>query len=240
MEEKQNLEDLKARIALLEQEKNQLLKMVSHDVKSPFNKLFALSNLLQLVSDNLTEEQLDYLTRMEWVIKEGLTVVRNLIDLRAIDNNLIELSIETIKLDLIMEESLRNYAKQITTKNLIIKPKIDKVTVQSDKRLLERVIDHLISNAIKFTPKEGTINVKLAAMPTGAKLRISSNSGPISADETDKLFKRSTPLSTRPTHGESALGNGLFIAQAYAKKLSSKILFTQNGSTIEFSMLLPN
>ncbi|VAW27132.1 hypothetical protein MNBD_BACTEROID06-538, partial [hydrothermal vent metagenome] len=75
------IKKLEETVLKLEEEKKQLLKLVSHDVKSPFNKLFALNHLLRLVSEDLNEEQLDYLGRMEWVIKEGLTVVRNLMDL---------------------------------------------------------------------------------------------------------------------------------------------------------------
>ncbi len=235
-----NIEDLKNHIAKLEQEKNQLLKMVSHDVKSPFNKLYALSNLLQLVSENLNEEQLDYLTRMEWVIKEGLTVVRNLMDLRAIDNNEIDLNPEELRLDAILGDNFKNFSKQIETKKIKIESNLSKVTMQSDKRLLEKVVDNLVSNAVKFTPKERSIKVNLNTDNAKIELRISSDSGPIPAEEVDNLFKRSSPLSTRPTHGESALGNGLFIAQAYANKLGGNITFNQKGSRIEFTLFFAN
>lgn len=239
MEENTNIEDLKIRIAELEEEKKQLLKLVSHDVKSPFNKLFALSNLLQLVSEDLNEEQLDYLNRMEWVIKEGLTVVKNLMDLRAIENNRVEIISEEITLQSIIGDNLKSYLKQLKAKKITINSQIDNVTIRSDKRLLERVIDNLISNAVKFTPKESTVSVKLTKENTSIQLVISSASGPIPTDEVSSLFKRSSPLSTRPTHGENALGNGLFIAQSYAQKLHGNITFKQSDSTIVFTLTLP-
>jgi signal transduction histidine kinase len=239
MDHNTTIEDLKERITELEQEKTQLLKMVSHDVKSPFNKLFALSNLLQLVSEDLNDEQLDYLTRMEWVIKEGLTVVRNLMDMRAIGNKSIELSVEEVSLNSVLEENLKNYHKQSATKNISVTTKMDKVTVQSDKRLLERVVDHLVSNAIKYTPKESVINVELSQSDSDIDFTISSHSGPIPKDEIGNLFNRSSPLSTRPTHGESALGNGLFIAQNYARYLGGGLFFNQENSLIQFSLKMP-
>ncbi len=239
MKENINIEDLKNRITKLEKEKKQLLKLVSHDVKSPFNKLFALSNLLQLVSDDLNEEQLDYLTRIEWVIKEGLTVVRNLMDLRAIENKDIEVIPEKLRIDSIINDNFRNFSKQASTKKINIESDLTNVTIQSDKRLLERVIDNLVSNAIKFTPKESSISVKLIQNNSTIQLKISSNSGPIPTEEVANLFTKSSPLSTRPTHGENALGNGLFIAQTYAQYLSANITFNQNESTIEFTLTLP-
>ncbi len=230
---------LEERVLELEQEKKQLLKLVSHDVKSPFNKLFALSNLLQLVSENLNEEQLDYLSRMEWVIKEGLTVVRNLMDLRAIENNSIELNLEELQLDLLLDEGFKSYAKQIDAKILSVRPKISKVTAWSDKRAIERVFDNLVSNAVKFSPKESIISVSLLTNNKVLSLEIITQSGPIPSEEVRNLFKRSSPLTPRPTHGESALGNGLFIAQKYAHALSGEIVFRQKDSEISFTLELP-
>ena len=239
MEHSKNMQDLEQRVLELEQDKSQLLKLVSHDVKSPFNKLFALSNLLQLTSDNLNDEQLDYLTRMDWVIKEGLTVVRNLLDLRAIENNAIDLQVEEVKIDTLVSEVLRSYSKQIGTKYLILNQILDNVTNWSNKRALERIIDNLISNGVKFTPKEGTLNINLSKEGTFIKLEISSTSGPIQENETNKLFMKGSPLSTRPTHGESALGNGLFIAKSYAASLGGSIEFSQHSDTVSFKLSLP-
>lgn len=238
MDDSTQIEDLNNRITELEQEKKQLLKLVSHDVKSPFNKLFALSNLLQLVSEDLNKEQLDYLNRMEWVIKEGLTVVRNLMDLRAIDNNSIELFFENVSIDSLLDESFKNYSKQIKAKKLRFSSKIDKVTTSSDKRSIERIFDNLVSNAVKFSPKESVINVNFSEVNKISTLSISTQSGPIPAKETTSLFKRGSPLSTRPTHGESALGNGLFIAQKYANALGGHIEFSQEGENATFSLSL--
>lgn len=225
----QEIEQLKA-------EKKQLLKLVSHDVKSPFNKLYALSNLLQLTSDNLNEDQLDLLTRMEWVVKEGLTVVRNLLDLRAIDNASVEIAVEKVNLTALVVETIKAYEKQASAKNINIETKLYNVTTQSDRRLMERVVDHLMSNAIKFTRKEKAISIKLEAIGAGYALEISSDSGPIPSEEVKNLFVRGTTLSTRPTHGENALGNGLFIAQTYAKKLNASIDFDQNDEKVTFGL----
>lgn len=233
------IQELEKKIAELEQQKTQLLKLVSHDVKSPFNKLFALSNLLQLVSDNLNEEQLDYLNRMEWVIKEGLTVVRNLLDLRAIENKEFDFYIEELSFDVLLNEAIKNYSKQVGSKNISFSLNINKVTVWSDKRALDRIADNIVSNAVKFTPKKGKIKVALTDNKSVLRLKVSSQSGPIVVEEIDNLFKRSSPLSTRPTHGESALGNGLFIAQSYAHQLGGQVTFHQSNSMVEFTIQLP-
>jgi len=238
MANNKNIEILEKRIDELEQEKQQLLKLVSHDVKSPFSKLFALTSLLQLTADNLTIEQLDYLNRMEWVIKEGLIVVRNLMDLRAIENRDIELQMEELDISLIINDSIKNYSKQLEAKSISFDLKISNVTVWSDKRLLEKIVDNMVSNAVKFTPKASTIYIELGKQHKGVFFKVSSESGPIPNEETAQLFKQSSPLSTRPTHGESAIGNGLYIAQNYAQLLNGEISFLQKDSMINFRLVL--
>ncbi len=238
MANNKNIKTLEKRINELEQEKQQLLKLVSHDVKSPFNKLFALSNLLQLTADNLKEEQLDYLNRMEWVIKEGLTVVRNLMDLRALENGDVEVQMEELNISLIISDSIKNYSKQSEAKNIKFDLKTNNMTAWSDKRLLERVVDNMVSNAVKFTPKASTICIELGKQGKGVFFEIGSESGPIPKEEIAQLFKQGASLSTRPTHGESALGNGLYIAQNYAHLLNGKISFSQKDSRVSFRLIL--
>ena len=231
--------ELEKRINELEQEKKHLLKLVSHDVKSPFNKLFALSNLLQMTSNNLNEEQLDYLNRMDWVIKEGLTVVRNLMDLRAIDQNNIELSLEQLNFNSIVSDNIKNYSKQTLVKNININENLTKVTIWSDKKLLERIIDQLISNSIKFTPINYSVQLNLTQESNNIVFSIKSESGPLDPEEITKLFHKNTSISIRPTHGESALGNGLYIAQAYANKLGGIIEANQEEKMVGFILTLP-
>lgn len=239
MSEAPTLSELKQRVAQLEKEQKHLLKLVSHDVKSPYNKLYALSNLLQLTADNLGDEQKEYLLRMDWVIKEGLTVVRNLMDLRAIDSNQTDLHIEEVNITDALGDCLNGYQKQIGLKKIKLELFDKKVTAQSDKRYVDRVIDNLVSNAVKFSPTESKIEVLITESGNDWLLSVNSESGPIPKDEVDKLFEKHTTLSTRPTFGENALGNGLFIAQSFAKKLGGKIEFTQKGDQVIFSFTLP-
>lgn len=230
--------ELAQEIEKLKQEKKHLLKLVSHDVKSPFNKLYALNNLLQLTAENLSEEQQDYLLRMDWVIKEGLTVVRNLMDLKAIDSGEIEFREEPVDLLRLIKENVNGYRKQIGTKKLKIGGLTDKVTIQSDKRYLEKVIDQLVSNAIKFSPLESNISINITTPGNTVLFTIASQSGPIPPEEVEGLFQKHTTLSTRPTHGENALGNGLFIANTYAQQLGGDIEFRQEDTKVEFVLTL--
>src|ERR1700690_33510 len=64
----------------LNQEKQQIIGLVSHDLKGPFNRIFALIQLMSLSSENMAPEQKEYLGKIHQIVADGLSMVRNMID----------------------------------------------------------------------------------------------------------------------------------------------------------------
>jgi len=75
-----DVDSLIRQIEELNREKRELISLVSHDLRSPLNRAFALSELLLMDQESLTEFQKDYLEKMRLVIADGLTMMRNLVD----------------------------------------------------------------------------------------------------------------------------------------------------------------
>jgi signal transduction histidine kinase len=67
-------------------EKQQLIGLVSHDLKGPFNRIFALIQLMELTNENLTEEQREYLGKIHQIVADGLSMIRNLLDNRRLED----------------------------------------------------------------------------------------------------------------------------------------------------------
>ena len=64
----------------LNKEKQQIIGLVSHDLKGPFNRIYALIQLMSLSSENLTSEQVEYHGKIHQIVADGLSMVRNMID----------------------------------------------------------------------------------------------------------------------------------------------------------------
>jgi len=90
-------------------EKQQLIGLVSHDLKGPFNRIFALIQLLEITSENLTEEQREYMGKMHQIVADGLGMIRNLLDNRRLEDQGIDLSPERLNLATVLGSLVKNY-----------------------------------------------------------------------------------------------------------------------------------
>ena len=231
------IEELETKIAELEKEKYSLLKIVSHDLRSPFNKLFALIGLFKLSEDEVSSEQANYLEKMELVISDALSKMRNLLDLKSIEGDGINVLYEPVNLSKIISKLIIENESATERKNLNIVFVAKQVVVETDKLSIIRILDQLISNAIKYSPLKSDITLAMEENDDEVLIRITDGGYGISKIEQKDLFKKFIVLSSRTTGGESALGLGLFIAQSMAKNIGATIEYeNQDGSTFIFRL----
>ncbi|HCR54518.1 MAG TPA: hypothetical protein DIW27_08890, partial [Cytophagales bacterium] len=74
-------------------EKQQIIGVVSHDLKGPFNRIFALMQLMSMTSQNLTLEQKEYMGKIHQIAVDGLNMVRNLLDSRKIEERILDITL---------------------------------------------------------------------------------------------------------------------------------------------------
>ena len=231
------IEELEAKIIELEKEKSSLLKIVSHDLRSPFNKLFALIGLFKMSEDVLSSEQANYLDKMEIVISDALNKMRNLLDLRSIEGDGIDVLYESIDLSKIISKLIIENESAANRKSLNIVIVARQVVIETDRLSIIRVLDQLISNAIKYSPIKSDILLAMEDNDDEVLIRITDGGYGILENEQKDLFKKFMVLSSRTTGGESSLGLGLFIAQSMAKNIGAAIDYeNRDGSTFIFRL----
>jgi two-component system sensor histidine kinase/response regulator len=205
-------------------EKQQLIGLVSHDLKGPFNRIFALIQLMEISSENLTSEQREYLGKIHQIVADGLSMIRNLLDNRRLEDQGIDLLPETINLVAVLGSLIKNY------RNLSVKKKIQihfeapaQAIVVADKLYIYRIFENLISNALKFSPEDR--NIYITVTEEGEKIVVKlKDEGPgISKEDQKKLYQKFQRLSARPTGGESSTGLGLSIVKALIEKMGSEL-----------------
>lgn len=231
--------ELQNALAESEKDKTALLKTVSHDIKAPFNQLFALSSLLSMTSENLTEEQVEYVNRMHMVVKEGLNLIRNLIDLRTIDYRGVQFREDEINVDSILSETINHLKENAERKGVTIQSELLPAKTKLDKLYVGRIFDHLVSNAIKFSPNGSKVYVKMTEQEGQINIQVSDEGVGIPPKEENSLFKRFAVLSPRPTAGESTIGLGLYLAKAMAEGLQGSVNFIGNTPLTTFEINLP-
>lgn len=233
-----SIEELKTQLAAAEKEKKALLKLALHDLRSPMNKLFALVGLFKLSNDPLSVEQTNYLDKMEFVVRDGLSRMRNLLDLKAIEDQTIETLYEPMKMGKLVQKVISEQKPDAERKNIEIYFIEESATLTTDKISCLRILDQLFSNAIKFSPKGGGITVKMVENEETVLVHITDTGPGIAIEEQSELFKKFTPLSTLTTAGESSTGIGLFIASWLAKNIGGSIQYANDNKSV-FTFILP-
>jgi two-component system sensor histidine kinase/response regulator len=206
-------------------EKKQLVLLLSHDLKGPFNRVFALLQLLEMSEGGFTDEQKEYLGKMYQVVGDGLNMVRNLVDVRKIDERGVDPHPERIDLAHLTGSIVNQYRIAAEKKNISLHLKsLDRMEFITDKGLVARILENLLSNAVKFSPSGTNVNVSLSRDDRGAAKIIVRDEGPgISALDQQKLYQRFMKLSARPTGGETSTGVGLSIVHLLVTGMGGEI-----------------
>lgn len=235
------LKEQSKQVQELYQEKQQVLSVVSHDLKGPFNRIFALVQLMNLTPENLTDDQKEYLGKIHQIVADGLGMMRNLLDARRLEEKGIDLMPESLNLTVLVGSLVKN------SRALADKKKINlhfegpaQAHATGDKLYLNRVFDNLLSNAIKFSPPGKSIYVQVTEVAEFIKVSIKDEGPGFSKEDMGNLYQKFQRLSARPTGGESSTGLGLSIVKSILDKIGGSVqCISEWGQGAEFIVSLP-
>lgn len=204
-------------------EKQQAIRVVSHDLKGPFNRIFALVQLMDM-SGSLSDDQKEYLGKIHQITVDGLNMVRNLLDNRKLEDKRMEMVPEELNLSAITHSLIKSYRTLAAKKNIaLLFEAPEEIKIFSDRNFITRILENLLSNAIKFSPPEKTVFIIINEKQDQWIVNIRDEGPGISAEDQKKLFQKFQPLSARPTGGESSTGLGLWIVKSLIEKAGGEV-----------------
>lgn len=230
-------------IEALNREKQELISLVSHDLRAPLNRAFALSELLLMDTESLNDFQKDYLERMRLVIADGLAMMRNLVDYRNLEFRSVDIMLEKINVREFVDKLIREFQPIAAKKEITLQvTHTDQdLWITSDKQCLDRVLGNLISNALKFSKPGKKVLIRTAKKSNLAvQVEIEDEIGGFSSEEEKTLFHKFKRYKAQPTGNESSTGLGLFIARAMAERIGATITCrTAESVGSTFVIMLP-
>ncbi len=226
-----------------ELERNNMMHIVAHDLKSPLNRIKSLVELINLTG-KVNKEQEKYLEMIQEVSGSGVKLIRDLLDVYELENTQKILQPDQINLQKFLEDRKNVFTTEAQVKKINIQIEKSPVPVNliSDLHFLTRIVDNLISNSIKYShPKT---NVFLRAYKNedgGVSISVKDEGQGFSEQDKIHLFKRFKKLSALPTAGESSNGMGLAIVKGLVDKLHGTIdLKSDQRTGSEFIISFPN
>ncbi|MBX7124253.1 MAG: tetratricopeptide repeat protein [Cyclobacteriaceae bacterium] len=225
----------------LNNDKTMLMNIVAHDLKSPFDRIVGLMGLLQ-ATPGLTAQQEEFVRLAKNVSISSVGLITDILDVSAMsDANRLPVFRMT-DCRLLVVEKIRSFQPLAHAKQIQFNHQEEGESVfQTDADYVSRIIDNLISNAIKFSPAGSTISVVLRVSASQLVLSIKDQGPGFSDDDKKQLYGRFKKLSARPTKGESSNGLGLAIVKTLVERLHGTIELdsaVDQGST--FTVILPS
>jgi signal transduction histidine kinase len=237
-------DSLSKEIDELNREKQQLISLVSHDLRSPLNRAFALAELLLMDQESLTDFQKDYLEKMRLVIADGLAMMRNLVDYRNLEFRSIDIMPDKINVSEFVDKLAREFQTTADKKGITLTIQHrDNLIITSDKQCLDRAVGNLLSNALKFSKSGKQVFLRtFKNQDNSAAIEIEDEIGGFSPDEQATLFIKFKKYKAQPTGNESSTGLGLFVANAMTARIGGTISYKacKDNSGSIFTIVLPS
>ncbi len=234
----QEIEKQKEELAELNNLKSKLFSVISHDLRTP---LYGLRNLFRSVEQyDLPAEEIKVL--IPDVVKDlhyTTDLMENLLQWAKSQMKGESLSPQLIDMQKLIHDVQQIVRLQAENKQVYLKTKTDKpVYIYADKEMIEVVLRNLISNAIKFTPKEGEVCIDVKEENELIEVLVSDTGTGMSEEARSKLFG-DEHFTTKGTSNESGTGLGLMICKEFLRKNGGDIHVESElgkGSTFAFTL----
>ncbi|SKB13567.1 Integral membrane sensor hybrid histidine kinase [Planktothrix sp. PCC 11201] len=201
-------------LAKANQLKNEFLAIVSHELRTPLNVILGWLYLLRTRS--LTPERSQIaLETMERNAKALTKLIEDLLDISNLLQGKTKINLSSVNLRSVIQSVLQMFEPLAITKGIELQIKIDESvdSVAGDPERVQQIIEHLLDNAIKFTPPGGAVTISLTANSTQACIQVQDTGQGILQDSLSSIFESFRQADSSITRQHGGLGLGLAIVK---------------------------
>lgn len=243
----QNLKQLSTRLQEINLLKSELLYRISHELKTPLISVKGYTDLiLTSYKEKLDKDLLSYLEAIMDGSERLENLINDILESSNLANDQIKLKVKDGDLTSLIEHTLEQLDEVVKArKHSIILNLNDKLLTKFDEEKIQKVISHLIFNAISYTPKTGQINISSGIKDGEIIISIRDNGIGLTDEEKYKLFKQFGKIERYGKGWEvgiDGVGFGLYNSKKIVELHNGKIWVESDGvnkgSTFYFSLPL--
>ncbi len=193
--------------------KSHFLANMSHELRTPLNAIIGFSEIISF-RDDVPAKVKEYGNDINESGKKLLSILNQILDAARLDTGKVSLSMRSIPLDEIIETALTGCGKELTGKQVVVSGDKD-VRVHADTARLTQVVEHLVSNAAKFTAADGRIEIAVARTHSGGvDVVVSDNGIGIPPEKLRNVLEPFAQVAGAYTRSHGGVGLGLPIARS--------------------------
>ncbi|WP_424963998.1 ATP-binding protein [Ekhidna sp.] len=215
-----------AQLVALNEEKNNLVRILAHDIRSPLSQIIMVADILNhKIDENLPETDVKLLNQVTASAERINKMVTKILDVDGLEENRVKVMNERVDIRDVMRDVAQRYRPIAAKKNIDLSVEFcdDHYMIRTDHLLLLLVLENLISNAVKFSEQDTSVGLRAQCEYDSVLFKVSDEGPGFSESDKKKLFNRFQKLSAKPTAGESSTGLGLSIVKKYVQDLGGKV-----------------
>ncbi|MDQ6978543.1 MAG: hybrid sensor histidine kinase/response regulator [Mariprofundaceae bacterium] len=200
----------------LNEVKNRFLSIAAHDLRNPLSAIRCFAEFLtEPDMGTLNEEQRELVDNIGSTSNSMLMLVNDLLDVSVIESGRLQLQLGEHDLRELVTSvvHLNHIVAQHKHINVTLKCAVDQAVQVFDRERFRQVIDNLISNGVKYSPLNTTVQVQLRIQGSRIQLVVKDEGPGIPEDEQQNLFQPFGRTSVQPTAGEKSVGLGLALSK---------------------------
>ncbi|MTI40031.1 tetratricopeptide repeat protein [Fulvivirga lutimaris] len=224
----------------LNEEKNTIIGIIAHDLKSPLNQIKGLVSLMKHESD--AKQSAEYIDKLEISANRSVEMIDRILDINAVENQGLTVKKENTNLNSLINTVAEDYKPGADKKKIgLVVQNAEQVNLETDPLLVREIMDNLISNALKFSPSDSKVTISLNTARENYTIAVEDQGPGVSVSDQKKIFNKYARATAQPTGDEKSTGLGLAIVKRYADALGYQVKCESDGKLgTTFSLIIPS
>ncbi|MBM3434600.1 MAG: cyclic nucleotide-binding domain-containing protein [Bacteroidetes bacterium] len=216
--QKNELEKANELLVKINEEKNQLISVVSHGLRNPLTSSLCVMDLLDQDTMNFSSDQQEYIKLIHNSLRRMNSLINQTLDIDKIELQRDHLANQKLNLADVLRQIGGSFKYTLSLKKIDIETNLQELQINGDKNFLYLVFDNLLSNAIRFSPANKKITIDLLKSDSKARVEISDEGPGMSEEALKTLFDKPQ------AHLRQTDKSGLSIVKKYIEAMDGELL----------------
>lgn len=239
------LTEVKEKLEIINSTKDKFFSIIAHDLRSPFQGFIGLTELLIENQNDFNQDEIEfYIKEINQKAQNLFKLLKNLLSWAGMQRGTTPFEPQRIDIILLMQEVIYTLSDVADKKMIEIQLNYDEemININIDENMIKSVFYNILSNAIKFTHRNGKviISIKIDHIAHCVKISITDSGIGMSEELIQKLFRIDVKIGQEGTEGEESTGLGLLLSKEFIEKHNGTIsIESQENIGSTFRILLP-